>query len=166
MCLFHGLPDLGNVVMSSDRGYVTPSLVFDYLLKAGAGFIATVKRMQCWPFTYDQKQLSKNDKRMWVESKGAATLFLKYINRDGIKVTASAFRNGSNSVSTTVSTVHRGHCWEGICLDWREGDKYQCNPVALEKNAFIRHIYVEEEEADEEKELIENIKENLTCVTL
>ena len=67
-------PDLQNTKIASDRGYMTSQLVFRFILASGADLIGTVKRAQCWPFTYDKK-LSEKDKRTKIESKGAPTRF-------------------------------------------------------------------------------------------
>ena len=103
-----GNADLQNVEIASDRGYMTPSLVFLYLLACGSQIVGTVKRALCWPYTYSQKITKSNDKRTLLDVKGAPTLFLKCIKHTGRTVTASAFRNGSDSISTTISTIHRG----------------------------------------------------------
>jgi hypothetical protein len=104
-----GTTDLRNVSVHSDRGYLIPSLVFDYLLSQGADVVGTVKRMaQCWPFTYAQV-LKSSDKRHLINVKGAATLYLKYIKTKTKYLFASAFRNGSERVATAISTLHSTH---------------------------------------------------------
>ena len=77
-----------------------------YLLACGEHIIGMVKRALCWPFPYDQ-YVKPNDKQTVVESKGTPTLFLKNVKSTGRTVTASAFRNGLDSVSTTVSSLHQ-----------------------------------------------------------
>ena len=37
-----GLPDLQNVQIASDRGYMSPQLVFGFIIAAGADFVGTV----------------------------------------------------------------------------------------------------------------------------
>ena len=112
----NGETNLRNVSIHSDRGYMIPNLVFEYLIASGADIVGTVKRMaQCWPFTYDQK-LKENDGRTLVDTKGAPTLYLKWC-KAGLKyVFASAFRNGSGKVATAISTMHTQHHWEGVAL--------------------------------------------------
>ena len=75
-----------NVTVHSDRGYLVPSLVFDFLLTNGANVVGTVKRMAgCWPFTFDQKT-TESDTRTKIDPKGAPTLFLKWCKGTGLSL--------------------------------------------------------------------------------
>ncbi len=133
----NGTTNLRNVHVHSDRGYTIPSVVFDCIGK-GAEVVGTVKRMaQCWPFTYNQK-LKPNDKRTVVDVKGAPTLFLKWC-KAGVKyLFASAFRNGSESVATAISTLHTKHQWEGIVMKPSELVQYKNDKNSLTKYFFER----------------------------
>ena len=71
----HNIPNLQGVEFASDRGYMTTTLAFEYLLAGGADIIGTVKRALCWPFTYQQKE-KEGDKRTFVDVKGAPSLQL------------------------------------------------------------------------------------------
>ena len=105
------------VDVASDQGYMTTKLAFEFLLAGGANIIGTVKRAPCWPFTFDQ-HLKEHDKQSCVDTKGSPSLFLKTtkIRQSGKTITASAFRNGSESVSNTISSIHHGHHWKGMAL--------------------------------------------------
>jgi hypothetical protein len=61
-----------------------------------------------WPFTYEQK-LSASDKRTYIDSAGAPTLFLKvYENNLNKRIYATAFRNGTGGVVTaTVGNIYQ-----------------------------------------------------------
>ena len=75
----NGNCDLRNITIASDRGYMLPNIVFNFLIKNGSDFIGTTKRMaQCWPFTFDQK-LKPTDQRRKIEPKGPPTLFVKKV---------------------------------------------------------------------------------------
>ena len=83
--------DLRNVSVHSDRGYMLPNLVFEYLLSSGAEVVGTCKRMaQCWPFTYNQK-VKPNDKRTHIDPKGSPALYLKWCKAGSKYLFASAF---------------------------------------------------------------------------
>ena len=123
--------------MHSDRGYMIPNLVFEYLVSAGAEVVGTVKRMaQCWPFTYKQT-LKENDKRTLIDTKGAPTLFLKWCKAGSKHIFASAFRNGSDAVATAVSSLHNQHQWEGIVLKHAELVRYKRDDQSLLNDFFI-----------------------------
>ena len=51
-------------------------------------------------------------------------------------VFAAAFRNGSQSVATAISTLHYGHEWEGVVLDNQELRAYKRNQSSLKKMFF------------------------------
>ena len=155
----NGICDLQNILIASDRGYMIPNTVFNFLIANGADFIGTVKRMaNCWPFTFDQK-VKPNDKRRMVETKGPPTLLVKKLEKYIKKVYAIAFRNGTNSVSTAISSVHRDHHWEGIALFKHELDEYEADKLSLQSKA-IRRVETDvfnQPETDDEKERIENL---------
>ena len=161
-----GNADLQNIEIASDRGYMTPSLVFLYLLACGTHIVGTLKGALCWPFTYTQKITNPNDKQTVLEVKGAPTLFLKSIKHTGRTVTASAFRNGSDSVSTTISTIHRGYHWEGIGIDWKECKAFRDDPQSLKGEAFPCIIFVNEEVSSEEADVVEAFKNEVYSLTL
>ena len=74
-------PDLQNVLIASDRGYMLPELVFKYLIFCGCMTIGTTKRLvQGWPFTFDQI-MKNNDQRKAIQMKGAPTLYVKKSKR-------------------------------------------------------------------------------------
>ncbi len=127
-----------------------PSLVFEYLIAAGAEVVGTVKRMaQCWPFTFNQV-LAKSDKRTLVDTQGAPALFLKWCKAGYKYVFASAFRNGSGSVATAISTMRTQHQWEGIASkqnearEYKEGlplTKYFFQRVPVSGNVTLQHSF-------------------------
>lgn len=158
-----GSTNLRNASVHSDRGYMIPSLVFDYLLSSGAEVVGTVKRMaQCWPFTFNQT-LKDSDKRTSIDTKGAPTLFLKWCKTGTKYVFASAFRNGTDRVATAISTMHTQHQWEGVVLNNCELQKYKENKLSLSPHFFNRVEnlnHCEERSSESEKEVLEQLLEN------
>lgn len=156
-----GQSNLRNVHVHSDRGYMIPTIVFEYLIANGAEVCGTVKRMaQCWPFTYNQA-LKPSDKRTLVDVKGAPTLFLKWC-KAGVKyLFASAFRNGSESVATAVSTLHTQHHWEGIVMEPNELVEYKVDKTSLQSKFFQRVHAIDDEfelsETEGEKNLLNQL---------
>ena len=132
-------PNLRNVHIHSDRGYMLPILVFEYLLAAGAEIVGTIKRLTfCWPFTYKQ-HLREGDKQTMIDLKGAPTLFLKFCKSSGSRVKtlfASAFRNGTDSAAMAISTLHNHHQWEGVILEPQQLLQYNRDKTALETDFF------------------------------
>ena len=111
-----GTTELRNVSVHSDRGYLLPNLVFQYILAQGGEVLGTIKRMALyWPFTFLQN-LSENDKRTKIDVKGAPTLFMKYVKAGSKFLFAAAFRNGTERVATAISSIHKSHEWEGVSL--------------------------------------------------
>lgn len=158
-----GRTNLRNVSVHSDRGYMIPTLVFEYLLKSGAEVVGTVKRMaQCWPFTYKQK-LKADDGRTLLETKGAPTLFLKWCKSGTKHIFASAFRNGSDKIATAISTMHTQHHWEGIVQNEDDLVKYKKNE-SLASLFFQRCSKLSDEdegvESTAEKEAMKWLLEN------
>ena len=164
-----GNTNLRNVSLHSDRGYMVPNVVFEYLIASGAEVVGTVKRMaQCWPFTYDQK-LKSSDKRTLIDTKGAPTLFLKWCKSGAKYLFASAFRNGSGSVATAISTMHNQHQWEGIALDKNELDSYRRDKSSLHNKFFskVECLLNGNEESEEECEAIHQLlNEKIDPMTL
>ena len=147
-----GRTDLNNVFVFSDRGYMLPNVVFDYLLSRGANVIGTVKRMaQCWPFTFEQK-LKENDKRTLIDVKGAPTLFLKVTRKGTRNLFASAFRNGTGRVATGISSCHRRHEWEGVVLKPAELRAYNEDQTSLSPSFFQRVDNLFPQESDDEED--------------
>ena len=163
----NGNCDLRNITIASDRGYMLPNIVFNFLIKNGSDFIGTTKRMaQCWPFTFDQK-LKPTDQRRKIEPKGPPTLFVKKVRRQIKNVFAIAFRNGSESVSTAISSIHRNHHWEGIVVNPVELQEYEVDP----QNFMLSHSFsrvksdmLSNDETEGEKELISHLIESVIDV--
>lgn len=165
----NGATDLRNVIIASDRGYMLPNTVFNYLMAHGANFVGTVKRMaQCWPFTFDQK-LKETDQRMKIDTKGPATLFVKKISKSAKNVFAIAFRNGTDSVSTAVSSVHRNHHWEGVALYPKELIEYEEDSVSLKARCIQRvtsDLFCHEELIEESNFIEELFESRIDPLTL
>lgn len=117
-------PNLLNVLIGSDRGYMLVALVFSFLIHCGCRVIGTTKRVvQGWPFTFNQK-VKKDDKRKMIDENGAPTLYVKKIKKDHQTLFATAFRNGSGKVNTTISSIHRNHHWEGVAYSPSDAEFY------------------------------------------
>ena len=133
-----GQTNLRNVSIHSDRGYLIPSLVFEYLLSCGAEVVGTIKRIaQCWPFTYKQV-LKEKDKRTLIDIKGAPTLFLKWCSAGPKRLFASAFRNGTKIVAMAISSIHNNHHWEGVIEKPSELIRYKEDDRSLLDDFFMR----------------------------
>ncbi len=168
-----------NVSVYSDRGYLIPTLVFDFLLSNGANVVGTVKRMAgCWPFTFDQK-MSESDTRTKIDPKGAATLYLKWCKprrgggnnarAHGVRrLFASAFRNGSQRVATAISSIHAHHHWEGVAMYQHEHASWKRNKSSLEPYFFKRvdDIFLDKEEEEEKILLKEYLSSKIIAKTL
>ena len=162
-----------NVTVHSDRGYLIPSLVFEFLLTNGAHVVGTVKRMAgCWPFTFDQK-IKDTDTRTKIDCKGAPALFLKSCKGQGTtrerastrKLFSSAFRNGSDKVATAISSLHPHHQWEGVIYEQRELAKYKMDRTSL-RSIFFQHVdtlFDEVEEDEEEKIIMKTLLDEFFC---
>jgi hypothetical protein len=137
----YGNNRLRDVIIHSDRGYLTPSLVYDYLLNYGAHVVGTVKRAACWPFTFGNKINPDKDKRSDVSTNGPPALFVKSLEHSGKLLNAVAFRNGTDTVSTAISTIHANHHWDGISLNRREWERYKNDPMSLRSEALVCAIH-------------------------
>ncbi len=163
---------LRNCTLHSDRGYMLPAIVFEFLLSNGAHALGTTKQFlgKCWPFTFNQK-LSANDRRTSIDPKGAPTLFMKECTLDRNsrrKMFATAFRNGTDKVATAVSSFHSELQWEGIVKHNHELRAYESDKTSLRLNFFQRvNDLFPDERNYEEEELIDSIlDEKIVPVTL
>ena len=120
------LPDLNDVSNFSDRGYTIKETLFDYLLPANADFNNTVKRIPPFPFVWDMR-VPEGDRRTKLDAKGAPALFVKDIKKHNRLVTCTAFRTGTNNISTVVSSTLHGHQWEGVCLSDKQQAMYEAD---------------------------------------
>ena len=157
----NGSIDLRNVLVASDRGYMVPKAVFDFLIANGGNVVGTVKRsLECWPFTFDQK-MEESGNRSKIETRGPPTLFVKTVSNSLKKVYATAFQNGTDRVSTAISYIHKNHHWEGIALNQAELKMYEVDKKSLRNLCFQR---IESEllgnELESESEQIEFILNN------
>ena len=126
--------------------------------------LGTLKRMAGWAFTFSQNTTA-DDPRTVVDTKGAPTLFLKKCSKQGrADVFASAFRNGTDSVATAISTLHDQFQWEGIATYPAERKIYNDNPSSLVSLFFERVGAIDLDqnlsESDEEKEVMMKLIEN------
>lgn len=146
-----GSTDLSNVDVHFDRGYSHPNMVFGYVLKCGGNVVGTIMRLlACWPFTFKQT-LKENDPRTLIEMNGAPSLFLKFSKKESKYCYSSAFRNGSGSVATAISTLHNHHQWEGVVLFERMRTEYEKDEKSLVNHFFVQVVnnYDDNESADE-----------------
>lgn len=164
-----------NLSIHSDRGYMVPSLVFEYLLANGAQVVGTVKRLAGgWPFTFSQN-VDENDLRTEIDVKGAPALFLKWCRTKvagmaggSRRLFASAFRSGTQRVATAISSMHTHHQWEGVVIDNRELVSYNEDKASL-KSKFFKRVdqLFEKSESPEEKEMMEQLlSQKVDAITL
>jgi len=151
---------LRNIIPNSDRAYNGLNFVFDYLIANGARPEGTtVRSLNQWPFTYDQK-LSASDKRTYIDSAGAPTLFLKvYENNLNQRIYATAFRNGTGGVVTSISSMHGKHSWEGKVEKPSDLLLYNENSNSLIQKFFQRQndILPSQERIEEEKDMLQEL---------
>eukprot|EP00957_Ditylum_brightwellii_P010923 827355-Ditylum_brightwellii.AAC.1 len=127
------LPDLKNVEVISDRAYWTMALIYGFLLIAGKAIHGTLKRAFNWSFTFDQV-LSKGNKRTVVSKYSPPLLCLKKLVYNGVKLTLSAFRSGTNKISTTISNIHHDKYWDRNLIHSKDDMRYE--HVCLKKDSF------------------------------
>jgi hypothetical protein len=112
----NGDPDLHGITFCSDRGYWTPVLVFEMLLRWGADIVGTVARCFWFPFVYSkvpqQGETSDKHNRTQISTKGFRDVFYKTYKHLHVRIRAVAFRSGTGNVSLAMSTVHNFHCFD------------------------------------------------------
>lgn len=78
---------------------------------------------------------------------------------------ATAFRNGSKSVATAISSLHKSHMWEGIVENTSDLYDYQIDKTCLIKKFFKRVPSVcdmcQEQERTHECEVQNDLMNNL-----
>lgn len=148
----NGKTNLNNVSVHSDRGYILPVIVFQYLLLCGAHLVCTIKRLaQCWPFTYKQS-LREGDKRTLIDVKGSATLYVKSCETvSSMPLYAAAFRNGSQNVAMGITTEHAGHQREGTAHNPQDYLNCLKDPESLQKK-FLQRVDLGQSIDDNESE--------------
>jgi hypothetical protein len=105
-------PMLLNTEFAMDRGYITPSLLYDFLIPTGADVLGTVKRSQMLPFTFEQK-MSQGDTRQSVDPAGFKTLFIKKkLTINDKEVTGLAYRDGKGGVTLGLTTCEHTRHWD------------------------------------------------------
>lgn len=136
--------------------------------------MGTVKRAPSWPFNFsmtdtNNEKRSKNpksDKRQLISVKGAAALFVKTTRKSVKTLGAFAFRNGSGTVSTAISSIHRFHQWDGVPLYRHEHEEYKLDPDRLKDKALYflpQSTFVNKDQMDP---LITNLLKNVDPITL
>jgi hypothetical protein len=151
---------LRNIIPNSDRAYNGLNFVFDYLIANGARPEGTtIRSLNQWPFTYDQKP-SASDKRTYIDSAGAPTLFLKvYENNLNQKIYATAFRNGTGGVVTSISSMHGKHSWEGKVEKPNDLLMYKEDSKSLIPKFFQRQndVLPSQERIEEENDMLQEL---------
>jgi hypothetical protein len=109
-------PMLMNTEFAMDRGYITPSLLYDFLIPTGADVLGTVKRSPMFPFTFDQK-LSQSDTRQLIDPAGFKTLFMKKLTIGGKDLTGLAYRDGKGGVTLGLTTCEHTRHWDFVLVN-------------------------------------------------
>ena len=108
-------PNLQGITLFSDRGYWTPTLVFDRLLRWGADLVGTVARASWYPFTFSKgkvrpgaEEAADPHDRVVVPMRGYKDAFYRTLNWDNnVRIRATAYKSGTGTaVSLAMSTVH------------------------------------------------------------
>jgi len=98
-----------------------------------------------------------------IEKGGAPTLFVKHVKKSFCTFSASSFCNGSDSVSNVVSSIYRGHHWEGIAVNAKEAIEYRKRSTSLKDCEFkISASGTNDSETVAEKESIDNMHLRVT----
>ena len=87
-------------------------------------------------------------------------MYMKYCRRGLKRLQASAFRNGSQSVATALSSLHNGHEWEGSVLKPSEHAKWLENNEAL-RDDFFQQVDLGEGYFVDDEDGINNTKQLL-----
>lgn len=110
--IFGQPPNLDKVTFCSDRGYWILDLV-KFILANGGDVHGTVKRQHWYGWTFDT-ELKEGDSRINVKKAGPAALYTATGEISDRVVSIQAFRNGTNGVATTMSSVVHGAHWEFV----------------------------------------------------
>ena len=109
-------PNLQGITLYSDRGYLTPFLVFMILLPWGADTVGTVARTFWYPFTFSKMKqrpgaiadTTDPHDRVIVPMKGYKDALYRTLSwRNNVKICATAYKSGTGTaVSLAMLTVH------------------------------------------------------------
>ena len=107
-------PNLQGITLFSDRGYWTPDLVFNRLLRWGADLVGTVARTHWYPFTFSKGKARPGAEaadphgRIIVPMKGHKDAFYRTLNwNNNVRIRATAYKSGTGTaVSLAMSTVN------------------------------------------------------------
>ena len=107
----------------SDRGYWTPSLLFDFILRCGGDVVGTVARNFWYPFTFIKGKRKETDdaaattadihNRTEIPMKGQKDVFYKTLQWAGSKIRATCYRSGTGTaVSLAMSSIHHNPIYD------------------------------------------------------
>lgn len=158
-----GAPELSSVVFGSDRGYLCKPLVA-YLFACGADVEGTWKRDRFFPYTYQKK----SDAHEVIPLQGLKDVFQKTTNWKDAKLTATALRNGTGSVSMVMSTIHHGIHWD-FCLQSPSEAKWYFDRSCSRRSRLVKAfptLFVDngtdDDEVCNESEALSLIVKNVT----
>ena len=145
--------------VGGDRGYFGGGPSIKTICQEGGEIIGTTKKGRDTPFTTG-KLLDRNDRRIVLQQSGAPSLYIAESKISGRKVTATAFRTGSGSVSNAISTTHHGHWWDAQSVEGWNRSPYPSE--FFKRLDLTRHGNIEMAE----KALEELQNEEVTVITI
>ena len=111
-----GLPNLTGITYASDHGYWTPDLLFNFVLKAGADVIGTIKRSPWFPFNYVEGKTSKkdaSDPQLMTPKEGWKSMWHKSLKWQDSFLRAVSYCSGTGtSIAFAVSSIHHVTHWD------------------------------------------------------
>jgi hypothetical protein len=120
-------PNLSNVTLHADRGYMESHLLYDFILPSGMKVgPSTHKRHPHYPYTYEQK-LKMNDKRILLSKKGGKAI--RIMTRQAINANASstlsamAYSDGHGKIVLGICSGSIGKDWDFHLKNPRDRDK-------------------------------------------
>jgi hypothetical protein len=140
-------PMLMNTEFAMDRGYITPSLLYDFLIPTGADVLGTVKRSPMFPFTYEEK-MSQSDTRQSVDPAGFKTRFMKKLTINSKEITGLAYRDGKGGVTLGLTTCEHTRHWDLVLANPLDAKRQ----AGGEKIPWYQKIHDSEEEECETAE--------------
>ena len=100
------------ITFCSDRGYWTPSLLFDFILRCGGDVVGTVAWCFWYPLTFvkverDGTEAADKHNRIEIPMKGQKDEFYKTLKWAQATIRATCYRSGTGTaISLAMSSIH------------------------------------------------------------
>ncbi len=165
MCGGNGIPNLTNILIAMDRGYLLAGILYDFLMPSGADILGTVKRSPMFPFTFNQT-LKSGDSRQYVCEIGHKALLCKNVAVQNKNLTGVAYRDGRGNVTLGLSSMIPGRQWDLVVANPNDAKRYKMPEHDQDGSVkwFIEINKVEEDSSENYDWLFSNL--NVTALTL